>query len=198
MIAGTTARLRVELDVDWDRVREIVFTFTDERYRKVLEKRWPADTEMEDGVIVIPLSQKETLRLDGTFYVEGQVNFRDGHVVKTGTFRRYMRATLGTEIVEDRPPRRYWPEDVRAEIAEGLVYVGTGLPDNLEEMVAAAMELAQSAAAAAGEAQETAQSAAAAAEAAREEAAGKATILFAESLPASAPAGAVCFVTAAT
>ena len=75
MKQGTTQAILFSVDADLSLVDNIIFTFTNENKQVILQKTYNIDDPLQNGKIVIPLTQEETILFSGKFLVEGQINF---------------------------------------------------------------------------------------------------------------------------
>lgn len=107
MISGTTAWSRFSVSVDLALVAGIVFTYASRGGDILLQKRYPDDTEYREGMIWLPLSQEDTVKLRSRgeqCYVELQFNFKSGAVGKSAIFPICVAETLFTEFVDGNAP----------------------------------------------------------------------------------------------
>lgn len=128
MIAGTTQALLINLGVDLSTVDKVIFTFANHNRDIVMQKVYPGDAQISDGKLYVPLTQADTLCLTGTYNLEMQVNFVGGVVSKTATYQRTISKTLATEIVSGNAPTADTIDVIDADISDGIVIVGNGLP----------------------------------------------------------------------
>ena len=105
IISGSTAYYRVRFSSPpvLSMVDAIVFSFA-HGGRVLLKKRYPDDTLLIDGEIVIPLSQKDTTTLCGHGFLEAQINYHSGSVAKTAVARYYVAPSAATELVNGSAP----------------------------------------------------------------------------------------------
>ena len=109
MISGTTAWARFDVGTDISLVSEIIFTYVRANGTNsiLLQRRYPADTEYRDGLIWLPLSQEDTMKLrsgGGIVIVELQINYISGAVAKTEPQTIDVRDSFYTELVPDAAP----------------------------------------------------------------------------------------------
>lgn len=128
MIAGTTQALLINLGVDLSTVDKVIFSFANHNRDIVLRKVYPGDAQISDGKLYVPLTQADTLCLTGTYNLEMQVNLKGGVVSKTATYQRTISKTLATEIVDGNTPTADTVDVIDANISDGIVIVGNGLP----------------------------------------------------------------------
>lgn len=128
MIAGTTQALLINLGVDLSTVDKVIFTFANHNRDIVMQKVYPGDAQISDGKLYVPLTQADTLCLTGTYNLEMQVNLKGGVVSKTATYQRTISKTLATEIVDGNTPTADTVDVIDANISDGIVIVGNGLP----------------------------------------------------------------------
>ena len=100
MKVGTTPLIRFALDIDYDLVDHIIFTFKDELSEDadmLLQKNYPDDCEVYEQTVLIPLTQVETELFDGKTLIEAEIVWTGGNVSKTGIISKYFNPTLFTE-----------------------------------------------------------------------------------------------------
>lgn len=109
--SGATAWHRIKPGVDLALIREIIITYKSKSpygARIILQRRYPAETKLYEGDILVPLSQADTAKLreesGGSVRVELQYNYTSGAVDKSQIKTVAIKDTLATECVDGSAP----------------------------------------------------------------------------------------------
>lgn len=117
MKAGSTGYLRVELNVELDIIKDIIFTIKG-KY-ETLHKNFPADVTVDGGCFLLPLNQHETTKLCGDVSVEAQINLIDGSVAKSEKKDFVIAGSIFTKYLDNAG----MPTDSRFDIGDVQLHV---------------------------------------------------------------------------
>lgn len=102
MKSGETGFLKARITpLEMDVVASIIFTLKRED-GLFLKKIYPDEVAFDGEYFMIPLDQRETNKMRGTYRIEAQVNFVDKNVLKTNALVNYIGETLGTEYLKSK------------------------------------------------------------------------------------------------
>lgn len=121
MKSGATYFIPVRSDLDVTAVDKVIFTI---KGAATIKKEYPGDVTVSNGIFMIPLTQEDTKALAPSgrdILIEGQVNFKDKSVGKTGINRLHTSGTLATELVEGNYPTGYNMEEVKMDFMDGVI-----------------------------------------------------------------------------
>lgn len=109
--SGATAWHRIKPGVDLNLIDEIIITYKNASgygSKIVMQRRYPSQTIMHEGDILVPLSQADTMMLreqsGGMVRMELQYNYVSGAVGKSQTKTVAIGDTLATELVDGSAP----------------------------------------------------------------------------------------------
>ena len=133
--AGATAWHRIKPGVDLALIRDIIITYKSKSpygSKVILQRRYPAQTELYEGDILVPLTQADTAKLreesGESVLVELQYNYTSGAVDKSQIKTVAIRDTLATEYVDGSAPdaAQKDAEFIEFESDAVIVMAGTG------------------------------------------------------------------------
>lgn len=128
--AGATAWHRIKPGVDLALIREIIITYRSKSpygAKIIFQRRYPAETELYEGDILVPLTQADTAKLreesGESVSVELQYNYISGAVDKSQIKTVAVKNTLATEYVDGSAPDAAQRDAVPIEFESDAVIV---------------------------------------------------------------------------
>lgn len=117
MKAGETGYIKVAIpDLTLSAVDEIIFTL--KSASNTVTKTYPTDVTLDGNTFLVPLTQANTIALNGFYQIEAQINFTDNSVSKSVTQRKYMSDTLATDLVTGNEPSEGQVNEVELTTSE--------------------------------------------------------------------------------
>lgn len=95
MVQGDAYQLEIVLDTDVPVEEMEVIEVTLGGLRKV----WPEEVEYKDGVLLVPLSQKETMDFEGHVLAQVRIKCLDGTVAGSAVSRLDVRCALSKVVL---------------------------------------------------------------------------------------------------
>ena len=92
---GNTYSLKVTTDLT--DINKIIFVFND--IKKTYKSDGTGDVKEEEGILIIPLTQEETLSLQKMVEIEVEVKFNDGEVSRSNIVETNALRTLLNEAI---------------------------------------------------------------------------------------------------
>lgn len=99
--AGETTFLRIPTNINMSAVDTVIFTLIGKRQ---FTKIYPKDVSYSNGEFLVPLTQQNTIDLQGTYRVEGQVNYGNKAVLITDIIEGCIEPSLSVKIISGSVP----------------------------------------------------------------------------------------------